>query len=216
MGNYIYRISNSHLFDFELRLNSFDGERVAYIPRQTSNWIMYASSTEPIHLFPVLVAIDRFNRVVTTVTTHQVTVIPRRADSGLVQTYTFSIMGLPPAPISLMHVTNNVTGLNCRVVIGNNILIDVNGFNTIYPRQRLTYPIHFGFFDPDAIALDINIHFFNGSIILPVRFAGQSTSPVIKRGFQYSVTITGDVITPDGYTVTLIENGQIPLDDIWY
>jgi hypothetical protein len=218
IGDYMYRVTNNSRYGLELRKNNPDGERIDFIPAFAINWSMYANNTDPVYVFPVYVLYNATFQMIMSFTPNEngnpvfVTVTPRGANSGQVQTYTFSINQEIPitSPVAYMNVTN-YTNLNCRVNIANNTLTSVNGFNTINSGDTLRYAITSTY---EGMEQDIIIQYLNGLIELPVRFTDDTTPPVIKNGYFYRVTVSGSGTTADGYTVTLTDNGPMSLDEL--
>jgi len=226
MGNFMYRVSNTTKYGLELRKNSPDGERVAYIPALATNVPLYASSTEPIVLYTVYII---YNRVLDQITTfiptdifyRSITVSPKGVNSGQVQTYIVSPNTEIPnnllMPYSYFDITNN-TNQNCTVTLSGNILISERGFTILNSGSTERYVI-MGAKLPDGTYAqetmqNIILQFLGGIVSLPVKFTDDTSAPIIKIGHCYTVAVTGSGTNVDNYTVTLIDNGSFPIDEL--
>ena len=219
MGDYGYRVTNIGRIGMELRKDSPDGEKVGYLPSLASNLLLYADSTSGFTLYPVYIYFSRSTGQVTTLrpTTmfETVTVSPRGLTGGQIQSYTFpadsnvtwdNIKGTLTSPVAYVTITSNVPGQSGRVTVaGTNRLNSQNGFDTIGSGETLTYEIGSSVAGTQQ---NLVIQYYNGLISLPVRFEGQTTSPVLKNGYDYTVTVGGSGQTADGYTVTITESAQ--------
>lgn len=217
MGDYGYRVTNIGRIGMELRKDSPDGEKVGFLPALASNMLLYTNSTDGFTLYPVYVYYSRSTGQVTTLrpTTmfETVTVSPRGLQSGQIQSYTFpadqnvtweNIRSTLTSPVAYVTVTNNVAGQSGRVTIaGTNRLNSQNGFDTIGSGETLTYEIQ-----STVIGTQQNLvlSFYNGLINLPVRFEDEVTNPVLRNGYDYTVTVSGSGQTVDGYTAIITES----------
>ena len=226
MGNFMYRVSNTTKYGLELRKNSPDGEKVAYIPALATNVPLYASSTEPITLYSVYIMYNRVIDIVytfipTDIFNRSITVSPKAINSGQVSTYVFSLNTDIPvsllAPYSYFDITNN-SNQNCTVTLSSNILTSESGLIMINPNSTQRYVI-MGAKLPDGTyaqetTQNIILQFLGGTVSLPVRYTGDTSAPVIKIGYRYTVAVTGSGTNVDNYTVTLIDNGSFPIDEL--
>jgi hypothetical protein len=217
MGDYAYRVTNIGRIGMELRKDSPDGEKVGYLPSLASNMLLYADSTAGFTLYPVYVYYSKSTGQVTTLrpTTmfETVTVSPRAATGGSIQAYTFpadsnvtwdSIKGTLLSPVAYVTVTSNVPNQSGRVTIaGTNRLNSQNGFDTIGSGETLTYEIQSSVAGTQQ---NLVLAYYNGLINLPVRFNGESTNPVLKNGYDYTVSVSGSGTEVSGYTITITES----------
>jgi hypothetical protein len=216
MGDYMYRVSNIGRIGMELRKDSPDGEKVGYLPSLANAMTLYADSTDGFTLYPVYVYYSKSTGQVTTLrpTTmfDTVTVSPRSATAGQVQSYTFpadtgatweNIKSTLTSPVAYITVTNNVIGQSGRVTLAGSYLKSQNGFDTIGSGETLTYEIRS---TTNGTMQNIVLQFYGTALNLPVRFEGQTTNPIIKNGYDYTISVGGSGSEPDGYTVTLEES----------
>jgi len=219
MGDYGYRVTNIGRIGLELRKDSPDGEKVGYLPSLASNLLLYTNSTEGFSLYPVYVYFNRTNGQVTTLrpTTmfETVTVAPRGLTSGQIQAYTFpadqtatweNIKKTLVSPVAYVTVTNNVPNQAGRVTLaGTNRLNSQNGFDTIGSGETLTYEITSSVAGTEQ---NLVLSFYNNAILLPVRYESEVDNPVLKNGYDYTVTVSGSGNTVAGYTVRITESAS--------
>ncbi|MDR0472672.1 MAG: hypothetical protein LBH43_03230 [Treponema sp.] len=217
MGDYAYRVTNIGPIGMELRKDSPDGEKIGYLPNLASNMLLYADSTDGFSIYPVYVYYTKSNGQVTTLKPtsmfETVSVSPRAATGGAIQSYTFpaddnatweNIKETLTSPVAYVTVTNNVSNQSGRVTIaGTNRIKSQNGFDSIGSGEMLTYEIE------STVAgapKNLVLSFYNGVLNLPVRFTGEDTSPVLKNGYDYTVSVSGSGQNASGYTVTITES----------
>jgi hypothetical protein len=202
----------------ELRKDSPDGEKVAYLPSLASNMLLYADSTDGFALYPVYVYYTRSTGQVTTLKPtsmfETVSVSPRAATGGAIQSYTFpadsgatweNIKGTLTSPVAYVTVTNNVPNQSGRVTIaGTSRIKSQNGFDSIGSGEMLTYEIES---TVAGSSKNLVLSFYNGVLNLPVEFV-KDTNPVLKNGYDYTVTVSGSGQNASGYTVTITESAE--------
>jgi hypothetical protein len=217
MGDYAYRVTNIGRIGMELRKDSPDGEKIGYLPSLASNLLLYADTTDGFAIYPVYVYYTKSNGQVTTLKPtsmfETVTVSPRTATGGAIQAYTFpadsgatweNIKGTLTSPVAYITVNNMVSNQSGRVTIaGTQRLKSQNGFDTIGSGEMLTYEIES---TVTGTQKNLVLSFYNGVLNLPVRFTGEDTSPVLKNGYDYTVTVDGSGQNASGYTVTITES----------
>jgi len=218
-GDYAYRVTNIGRIGIELRKDSPDGEKVGYLGALASNSLLYADSTSGFALYPVYVYYSRSTGQVTTLRpTSQfdtVSVAPRAATGSEIQSYRFpqdtgatwdSIKGTLTSPVAYVTINNNVENQSGRVTIaGTNRLNSQNGYDSIGSGEILTYEIQS---TSAGSGRNLVIQFYNGALDIPIRFNGENTAPVLKNGYDYTVTVSGSGQTAGGYTATLTESAE--------
>jgi hypothetical protein len=214
-GDYAYRVTNLGRIGMELRKDSPDGEKIGYLPSLASNMLLYADNTDGFAIFPVFIYYQRSTGQVTTLKpTSQfetVNVSPRPATGGAIQAYTLpadqnatwdSIKATLSSPVAYVTVTNNVANQSGRVTIsGTNRLNSQNGYDSIGSGETLTYEISS---TNTGTAQALVITYYNQALQLPVLM--NSATPVLKNGYDYTVTVSGSGQTAAGYTVTITES----------
>jgi hypothetical protein len=216
-GDYAYRVTNLGRIGMELRKDSPDGEKIGYLPNLASNMLLYADNTDGFAIYPVFVYYSRSTGQVTTLKpTSQfetVSVSPRPATGGQIQAYTLpadagatwdSIKGSLSSPVAYVTVTNNVANQSGRVTIaGSNRLNSQNGYDSIGSGETLTYEIQS---TVAGTAQNIVLTYYNQALQIPVQ--KDAATPVLKNGYDYTITVSGSGQTADGYTVTINESAN--------
>jgi len=212
-GDYYYRVTNRKNVGIELRLDSPDGEKIGFLPGLAAGYRLYSSSSDMVTVYPVYVFYNRTNQQITTfkptslaemqevgprpVTDNSVATIAFPADEASLDTL-FDNINYPNAFIT---VQNNTTRA-ARFQKGMTYMKAQNGYDNVNSGEGNTFDIT----STDAgMAVGLNASFLSGSIMIPVRFEGQSGDPVIKNGYDYTITITGDGNSAATTTATIIE-----------
>jgi len=198
-GNYGVRVTNRFNIGIELRKNSPNGEKVAFLPPLATNQWIYSSSTESMTLFPVYVFFNKTTAEVTTLETTDMRdamiVGPRPIGPGQnPNDYTFpkfdtltweKIYGTLKQTSAYITVSNKgpETGY---VKIASQRQMSQNGYDAISSGERLTYKIECSAAGEEAGMI---IDFQNGGILIPVRDK-DGGSAIIKAGYNYNVTVT--------------------------
>jgi len=217
-GDFAYRVTNTGRIGLELRKDSPDGEKIGYLPSLASGFSLYADSSDGFAVFPVYVYFQKSTGTVTTLkpTSHfdSVTVSPRPATGNEIQAYTFpadpdatwdNIKGSLTSPNAYITVTNSVANQSGRVTIaGTRFLKSQNGYDTIGSGETLTYDITS---TPTGTAQNIVLTFYSQVLQIPVKDSDGET-PIIKNGYDYTITVSGTGQTADGYTVTITESAN--------
>jgi hypothetical protein len=220
MGDYGYKVGNSGSIGLELRKNSPDGEKIAYLPKLATNVMLYSATSNALSIFPVYVYFNKSTQQVTTVqpTSHfdSVTATPRPiANATSIQTYLFpndtsvtwdAIKESLASPVAYISVTNNVTNQGAYfTVAGSNALFAQNGYDAVGSGEQLTFELQS---TQDGTAKNIVITLYNGTIQVPVRFAEETTVPMIKNGYDYTVVLSGSGNQASNYSAVITEVGQ--------
>jgi len=92
-GNYHFMVTNTGSTGIELRKNSFDGEKISYIPPQAARYPVYTNSADEITVFPVYVYYDQTTKTLVTSNSIEdaVTVTPRPITDPSVLIYSFPV-----------------------------------------------------------------------------------------------------------------------------
>jgi hypothetical protein len=218
IGDYAYRVTNIGRIGMELRKDSPDGEKVAYLPSLASNMLLYSDSTSSYSLYPVYVYFSRSTGQVTTLKPtsmfETVTVAPRAATGNQIQSYIFpadqgatwdSIKSTLTSPVAYVTITSNVANQTGRVTIaGGNRINSQNGFDGIGSGETLTYEISS---TVSGTQQNLVLQYYNGAISLPVKDSGGNT-PTLKNGYDYTISVSGSGQTVDGYTITITESAS--------
>jgi len=195
-GAYQFTVNNKNTsYALELRKNSPDGEKVAYLTRAEQRRIIKSPSNTQMTLFPVWIA---FNNVTKTIVSFspsdagdiwegQRDVSPRSPTED-VSPYNF--------PDSEIEIAFDIDFPFATVMVRNNAGRDVNFriANRILTAQSSYPSIPSGFSDTfelisDGEPLYLNLSMQNGSMVIPVKFEGETENPTIENGWVYNITI---------------------------
>ncbi|MDR0495260.1 MAG: hypothetical protein LBG95_06515 [Treponema sp.] len=223
-GDFGYKVNNIGRIGMELRKNSPDGEKVAYLPSLAVNYMLYSESSNALALFPVFVYYSKTGGTVTTLKPTDlfasVTVAPRPlADASAIQTYTFpndqtvtwqQIVATLTSPVAYLKVVNNVPNQSAFfTVAGSNALMSQNGYDALGSGEQLTYEVES---TADGTQKNLVVNLYSGAIKVPVRFSAEPTAePAIKNGYDYTVTVTfkgGSVQELANYEAVIIEGAK--------
>ncbi|MDR1325074.1 MAG: hypothetical protein LBK00_03460 [Treponema sp.] len=216
MGDYGYKVTNLGRIGIELRKDSPDGEKIGYLPSLASNMLLYADNTDGFAIYPVFVYYSKKTGQVTTLKpTSQfetVSVSPRPAAGSELQAYTLpedqgatwdSIKASLSSPVAYVTITNSVTNQSGRVTLsGSNRLNSQNGYDSIGSGEILTYEIKS---TKDGSPQAVVVTYYNQALQIPI-VDGDGKTPVLKNGYDYTITISGSGQTADGYSVTFSES----------
>jgi hypothetical protein len=227
-GDFGYKVTNSGRIGLELRKNSPDGEKIAYLPSLATNVTLYSETSSSLSIFPVYVYYTKSTGTVTTLkpTSHfdSVTATPRPlANASTIQSYYFpndttvtwdQIKSSLKSPVAYFTVSNNVPNQGVFFTLaGGNALFAQNGYDAVGTGEQLTFELESTVLGTEK---NVVITLYNGSLKLPARFANESTNPVIKNGYDYTVNINfngGSVSDAANYTVTLVEGSERDLSN---
>jgi hypothetical protein len=221
-GDFGYKVTNSGRIGLELRKNSPDGEKIGYLPSLATNVTLYTETSNSLSIFPVYVYYTKSTGQITTLkpTSHfeSVTATPRPLNATSIQSYTFpndpsvtwdQIKASLTSPVAYFTVTNNVPNQGVFFTLaGGNALYAQNGYDAVGTGEQLTFELES---TEDGTEKYIVITLYNGSLKLPARFADETGNPIIKNGYDYTVTVShtgGSVQDAANYTVTLIEKAK--------
>jgi len=222
VGDYGYKVNNLGRIGMELRKGSPEGEKIGYLPALATNQILYAETSNAFAIFPVYVYYSKSSGQLTTLkpTSHfdSVTATPRPLNNATsMQTYDFpndptvtwqSIVGSLASPVAYFTVTNNCSQGVYFTIAGGNSLLAQNGYDATGTGEQLTYEIES---TVDGTAKNLVLRYYSGALMFPVRFAGETTNPVIKNGYDYNITFNfngGSIQDASNYTVTLTESAN--------
>jgi hypothetical protein len=220
IGDYAVRVTNRGKVGLELRQNSPEGEKVAYLPALQVNQMLYTQTTDAVTLFPFYVLYNKSTQTVTTLKAtsmfESVMATPRSAsDPSKISTVYFpndetdswaKIVGTLKSPVAYITVTNNI--MNQAVYFtnaGSNRYRSQGGYDAIGGGEQLVFEVEAT--EEPGIEKSLIALVYNGSIQVPVLFEGETTPPVIENGYDYTVSINGSGSVASGYSAT-IRKGQ--------
>jgi hypothetical protein len=216
IGDYGYRVTNLGRIGMELRKDSPDGEKIGFLPSLASNMPLYADNSEGFAIYPVFVYYSKSTGQVSTLKPSSqfetISVSPRPVSGSELQTYTLpedqgatwdSIKASLSSPVAYVTITNSVGNQSGRVTLsGTNRLKSQNGYDSIGSGETLTYEIKS---TTDGSAQAVVVTYYNQALQIPIKDT-EGKTPVLKNGYDYSITVSGSGQTPDGYSVTFTES----------
>jgi hypothetical protein len=228
MGDNAFRVTNTQRIGMELRKDSPDGEKVTYLPALGINQTIYMPTTTSMTLFPVYVFYDKLNNQIHTLHStsmfESVMVSPRPISSvsgdGIL-TYTFpndetmsweKLLGTLKPAVAYIKAINNVMNQSIYFTRSSSKhLFSQNGYDAIGPGENLLFEVEA---DEDGAELTLTAKVYNGAVEKLVTFEGATRLPIIKNGYDYTVTVSGSGSTDAGYTATIVEKGKRDLSDM--
>ena len=220
MGDYGFRVVNSGKIGMELRKDSPNGEKVAYLPALQQNQIVYTQTSDAITLFPVYVFYNRTTGEVTSLEStslfESVTAAPRPL-TGDFQNYYFpadqaltweQIVKTLKSPTAYITVVNNIINQSGYVTHAlSNRLSSQDGYDAVASGEKAVFEVES---TDEGTRIDLRAVFYGGNIQIPVLVEGETEPPLIKNGYDYSVSISytageGGVQNTDNYKATIVE-----------
>jgi len=198
-GAYQYTVYNrSRDYGLELRKNSPEGEKVAYLTKGEVRRVIQSPNRTELTLYPVWVAFNNVTKSIVTFTPNDtlsaLDIQPKQPTED-VSPYYFPMGGtnvniaFPEVnlPFATIQVRNNA-GLNANFRVANTIRTPESGYTGITSGARESYEIR-------AIAgdsLDLNLAMSQGQIVVKVRFQSDPSASgvVIQNGYSYTVALT--------------------------
>jgi len=223
-GENAFKATNRGRIGIELRKDSPDGEKVAYLPALSVSQMIYTETTTPVTLFPVYVFFNKTTGEVSTLKSttmfDAVMASPRPLsppNNENVNTYFFPndqtltwdyIKGTLKQSAAYVTVVHSVTNQSAYVTIGlSKTLYSQNGYASISAGEKLTYEIES---TDEGAGIGLIINFYNGSILVPVLVDGEI--PILKNGYDYTVSVSytggasGNIQNVENYKATIVES----------
>jgi len=222
MGDNGFKVSTNFRIGIELRKDSPDGEKVAYLPAMKQNQMVYTQNTDLLTLFPVYVFFNKETGEVSTLKTtsifETVSAVPRPLGPNAkdIQNYYFpndetltweSIKGTLKHSRAYLTFISNISNQAGYVTRGlSNRLLSQNGYDAIGSGENRVFEVE-STEEGSPIAL-ITV-FYGGAIKIPVLSEGET--PIIKNGYDYTVTIdylgteAGGIQNQANYKATIVE-----------
>jgi len=201
-GDYGFIVSNTGRVGLELRKDGPEGEKVGYLPPLQVNQYIYTNTTNAITIFPVYVYYSKQTQTITTLKAtdmfQSVMVSPRPiAGASQVPTFNFpndpnatwaAIVGTLKSPVAYITIRNNVMNQSAYVTAGGSMrLFSQSGYDALGSGEQLTYEIEASEF---GAPISIVLNYYNGLIKVPVLFDGELTPPIIKNGYDYTISVS--------------------------
>jgi hypothetical protein len=223
-GQFQYTVNNrSRDYGLELRENSPEGRKVAYLTKGEVRRIIRTPTSTELTLYPVWVAFNNQTKTIVTFTPSDtlaaVDVQPLRANedpspyyfpvaggTGIIQ---FPNVQLPFATI----VIRNNGGLLANFRNGNQVRTAESGYTGISSGRMETYEIQGGG------DMNLNLAMSQQQTVVPIRLesapGAASVNIVNGRWYTVALTLTGsDQANPAHYTAWLKDEGEISTGDL--
>jgi len=198
-GTYQYTVYNrSKDYGLELRKNSPDGEKVAYLTKGEVRRKINSPNRDELTLYPVWVAFNNVTKSIVTFTPSDtlsaLDIQPKQPTDDTSPYYfpldgtsvniTFPSVNLPFATI---QVRNNAN-LNANFRVANAIRTPESGYTGITSGARESYEIR----STEGELLNLNLAMSQGQIVVPVRFQSDPSANgvAIQNGYVYTVALT--------------------------
>jgi len=227
-GDNAVRITNRGRVGLELRKNSPEGEKVAYLPALQVNQMLYTQTTDAITLFPFYVLYNNSTQTITTLKatsmTESVMAVPRPASnpSGINTVYfpndeTDSwekIVGSLKSPVAYITVSNNVMNQAAYFTNAGSLRYrSQNDYDAIGSGEQLTFEVEAADEEQGGIQKSLIAEFYNGVVRVPVLFDGETDPPVIENGYDYTVSINGSGSDQSNFSAKIVKGKKRDLSD---
>jgi len=232
MGDYGFRVENNGSVGIELRKDSPDGEKVAYLPPYQRNQMVYASTTDIMMLYPVFVVFNNTTKEITTIKAQSMAAsasvgavpltdkeIPtiQFPDEGLSWE---DIVGDLRSPVAYINFTNNIMNQACYFTNAGSIrYISQDGYDGVNSGKTLTFEVKGDTLVGGELPITAErnlVVLVRGSVKIPVLFEGETTMPLIENGYNYTVTVkykgSGDVMDRDNYEARIVKGSKRKVD----
>jgi len=225
-GDNAIRVTNRGRVGLELRKDSPEGEKVAYLPALQVNQMLYTQTADAITLFPFYVLYNKSTQTVTTLKAtsmyESVMAAPRPAsDPQRINTVYFpndetdsweKIVGTLKSPVAYVTVTHNVMNQAAYFTNASSTrYYSQGGYDAIGSGEQLTFEVEAA--EEPGIAKGLMVVLYNGLIRVPVLFEGETTEPVIENGYDYMVSVRGSGQNEKDYSATIVRGKKRDLSD---
>ncbi|MDR0517260.1 MAG: hypothetical protein LBH25_09485 [Fibromonadaceae bacterium] len=208
MGNYAVKVTNLANFGVELRKNSPEGEKIAYLPRLKVNEYVYFQKPDGITLFPVYVAYNRTDQEIITLEAKSMfdasTVGPLPVDDPDIANISFPVdpnaswndlLKDLKSPVAYITVSNNVAAqAGYFTNAGTTHYLSQEGYDVINSGNQRVFEIKAVDEEenPEGIEKDLVAKYYNGAVLVPVlmKKGTEYIKPSIKNGYNYTVSVT--------------------------
>ena len=216
-GEYYARVTNGGKIGIELRLNSPDGEKVAFLPSLAVDYKIYFENSDNRTLFPVYVYYSKINNSVNTIKPTSLfdtvsfgprpvtdsTVITSRLPADESVTWE-QIANSIVFPVAFITCTNNVSNQSTFFKNASLTHKAQNGYDSINSGETLVFEIA----STDAgQAKNLNFSFYGGILTIPVKDSNGNT-PIIKNSYNYSINLNykgGNIQQATSYEAIIID-----------
>jgi len=235
IGDNGFRVVNRGKIGMELRKDSPDGEKVAYLPAFQQNSMVYTQTTSSMTLFPVYVYFNKSTGEVTTLKSddlfQSIQVAPRPLAPGSddIQTYYLpndatltwqQIVGTLKQPCAYVTVVNNISNQSGYVTNAvSRRLTSQDGYDAIGSGENRVFEVKSS---EEGAGVALTIVYYGGNIMVPVLKEGETDPPIIKNGYNYTVTVSysptsnsgsNPLANPANYKARIVEGEKRDISD---
>jgi hypothetical protein len=212
MGDFGFQVTNNANIGIELRKDSPDGEKIAYLGRLQNNQMVYASSTNAINIYPVYVYFNGITKEVTSLSATSVfastQVNPASLIGGNIPNLYFPTVGYTwedivnglKSPTAYIKIQNNVNNGGYVTLSTSTRLISQDGIDGINAGETSTFEVKAIDEEDGGIGLNIEMVYYQGAIRVPVRYSqtdideGRGNNnindhPIIWNQYNYTVSV---------------------------
>jgi hypothetical protein len=225
-GDYYYKVTNKGRLGIELHKDSPDGEKIGYLPALATNYTLYAASPDSYTIYPVYVYYNKMTNEITPFKPQSLSATasigPRPVTDNTVATVQFpadntsweDMIQNISYPNAFIRITNNIPNQAARFQKTSTYMKAQNGYDAMNSGETLTFEV-----SASDAGTNINLvcTLYGGTVVVPVRFEGQTANPAIKNGYDYTVdlNLTGaDTQAASSYTATLIEGEKRNIENL--
>jgi hypothetical protein len=187
-GEYCFVTTNYNRIGIEIRKNSPNGEKIAYIPPFAVRRLVFTATSSRIHAFPVYVYYNNSSKKVSILSAEMTAYPFDPVDPELAVPYSFEFFtnGINIShSVAYITVINNVMNHDARLDDPDTgtIYPTQNGFDSVLPGESNTFEVASDYY---GRIIHLNL-LLNGNLYIPVR-EGEGY-PVIRNGYDYTVTL---------------------------
>ena len=197
-GDFYFKVTNGGRIGIELRKDSPDGEKIGYLPALATNYLIYAAASNSMTVYPVYVYYSRISKEVTTIKpsswSDSASIGPRPVTDNSISTIRFpasdiswsQIVANISYPVAFVRVTNNVPNQDARFASASKVYFAQNGYDSVNSGETNTFEV---LASDDGQQIVLNMQLYGGNLPITVK-DGTGNNPMIKNGYDYTVTLT--------------------------
>jgi len=228
VGDYGFIVNNNSPVGIELRKNSPQGEKIAYLPGLAQNQIVYASTQDYITLFPVYVYYNPGTQEITTLNTTTIRQSKSLTPEPLANAGSAALLSFPASLNDWYNIANDLKTPYAYISVTNGTddgvrfregtataLYSQSGYQGINSGKTLSYEVtatDIGVEKTYTIALwDLSIPVMaevkepdENGVLKVVGFE----KPIIRNGYDYQVSVnqfTGDGSVAEHFKAIIVE-----------
>ena len=217
-GDFALIVNSTCSIGMELRKDSADGEKIAYLPSYASNYPVYANSPDQIRIFPVYIYFNNITGQITTVKSDLAGsrgIAPRPITGPEVPVVKFPADGTTweqikdslTCPVAFVTCENQAVEACYVTKSAGTRLKAQSGYKEVNSGSSDTYEIES---TNDGADKNLIITMFNDEVKVPVLDAN-GEKILIKNGYDYTITVTysgTDVLQSSNYSAIITEGAK--------